>query len=127
MKVNRRFIPAITTVVLLGIAAFTPPNVKAGCGTANGLMQICYKGRCEIQKLARQCSSVVAGNHYESERGWQYGYSEYIGGRATQMVVRFTPHDKVLYEGDPDGSPYTFDICGGRFTGGPCSEKSWAK
>ncbi|QNI98050.1 hypothetical protein SynRS9902_50005 [Synechococcus sp. RS9902] len=63
----------------------------------------------------------------ESESGWQYGYSEYIGGYATQMVVRFTPHDEVLYQVDPDGSPHKFDICGGRFTGGPCSAKSWAK
>ena len=103
------------------------PLAKAGCGAAEGLMQICYKGSCEVQKLARQCSSVVAGNHYESERGYLYGYSEYVGGRATQMIVKFTPHNKVLYSGDPDGSPYKFDICGGRSTGGPCSAKSWAR
>ncbi|MDA9674574.1 hypothetical protein N9T98_00105 [bacterium] len=103
------------------------PFAKAGCGTAEGLMQICYKGSCEVQKLARQCSSVVAGNQYESERGYLYGYSEYIGGRATQMIVEFTPHNKVLYSGDPDRSPYKFDICGSRFTGGPCSAKLWAR
>ena len=113
--------------VLAGLVICLLPPAQAGCGPAVGLMQICYKGKCEVQKLARQCSSAVAGNHFESERGWQYGYSEYIGGYATQMVVRFTPHDKVLYQGDPDGSPYKFDICGGRFTGGPCSAKSWAK
>ena len=117
----------LSAPALAGLAISLLPPVQAGCGPAEGLMQICYEGRCEVQKLARQCSSVVAGNHFESELGWQYGYSEYIGGYATQMVVRFTPHNKVLYQGDPDGSPYKFDICGGRFTGGPCSEKSWAK
>lgn len=113
--------------VICGLAFLVSPSAQAGCGPAEGLMQICYKGRCEVQKLVKQCSSVVAGNHYESDRGWFYGYSEYIGGYATQMVVEFTPHDKVLYEGDPDESPYKFDICGGRFTGGPCSEKKWGK
>ena len=113
----------------IGAIAFVAPSPSlAGCGRAEGLMQICYKGSCEVQKLIKYCSSVMAGNHYESDRGYIYGYSRYIGGRATQMVLMYTPYDEVLYEGDPDGSPYKFDICGDdRFTGGPCAAKPWAK
>jgi len=121
------FRKSLVLFVFASFATFLAPPAHAGCGPAEGLMQICYRGRCEVQKLARQCSSVVAGNHYESDLGWFYGYSEYIGGYATQMIVKFSPHNKILYQGHPEGSPYKFDICGGRFTGGPCSAKAWAK
>ena len=124
MKVSSK---SLALSVFASLSAFLVPQAQAGCGPAEGLMQVCYRDRCEVQKLVRQCSSVVAGNHYESDLGWFYGYSEYIGGYATQMIVRFEPHNKILYQGHPEDSPYTFDICGGRMTGGPCSEKPWAK
>ncbi len=114
--------------VIGAIAILAPSPALAGCAIAEGQMQICYKGSCEVQKLAKHCSSVLTGNSYESDHGYSYSYSQYIGGKATQMVVKFTPHDKVLYEGDPDGSPYKFDICGeDRMTGDSCTKKPWAK
>ena len=116
----------VATAACIGIAAITPLEAKAGCGPAEGLMQICYKGTCEVQKLVRQCSSASLGNGYSSDVGYYFGYSNYIGGMATWMRV-IDPLKRLVYEGDPDGSPYKFDICGGRHTGGPCAAKPWAK
>jgi len=117
---------ALVTIALASIGLAAPAH--AGCGDAEGKMQVCFKGSCEVQKLVRQCSSVMAGSHWSTAEGYQFGYSRPIGNRYTVLEVRYLPYQQVLYSGDPDQSPYKFDICGeSRFLGGPCSEKSWAK
>lgn len=124
----KRFAVIVLTVTATaGIHLATRHPAHAGCGPTEGLMRICYKGACEIQKLIRECSSVGAGNHYESNRGYFFGYSNYIGGRASQMIVRYQ-QNQVLYKGDPDGSPYKFEVCGeSRGIGRLCSETSWGR
>lgn len=109
-----------------GLAALITPTAQAGCGDYKGQIQICFKGRCEVQKMGKHCSSAVAGNQWISDQGYQLGYSNPIGGRYTNFEVRRL--DQVLYSGDPDQSPWTFEVCGdSRHVGGPCSAKAWAE
>ena len=109
-------------------AVVAEPAAKAGCGESQGLIQVCFKGSCEVQKLVTHCSSAMAGSQWISDKGYQFSYSRSIGNRWSLMEVIYEPYDKILYSGSPDTSPYTFDVCGeDRHTGGPCSEKSWAK
>ena len=120
-------VAALVLTVTAGLHLSTTQPAHAGCEPTEGLMRICFKGSCEIQNLVRECSSVVAGNHYESDRGYFYGYSNYIEGRATQMIVK-DQQDQVLYQGDPDNSPYKFEVCGeSRGIGQRCSETSWGR
>ena len=116
---------ALATIALISIGFGTPAH--AGCGDAEGKMKVCFKGSCEVQKLVRHCSSAMAGNHWITAEGYQFGYSRPIGNRWSVLEVRYVPYEQILYSGDPDQSPYKFDVCGGRFIGGPCSKKSWAK
>ena len=110
---------------LIALGAMAAP-AQAGCGDYNGQIQICFKGKCEVQRMVRHCSSAVAGNQWISDQGYQLGYSNPIGGRYTTFEVR--RHSQVLYSGDPDKSPWSFEICGeSRHVGGLCSAKPWAK
>jgi hypothetical protein len=103
------------------------PAAKAGCGDYSGLIQVCFKGSCEIQKMVRHCSSVMAGNQWISDKGYMFSLSRPIGSRWSLLEVIYEPYEQVLYKGDPDVSPYKFDICGeDRNVGGPCSAKPWA-
>lgn len=112
----------------LSLAALIAPPAKAGCGEYKGLMQICFKDSCEVQKLVRHCSSAMSGDHWISEQGYRFGYSRPIGNQYSLLEVIYEPYSQTLYSGDPANSPYTFDVCGSdRNIGGPCSEKSWAK
>jgi hypothetical protein len=112
----------------LALAGITAPAAKAGCGEYKGLIQVCFKGSCEVQKMVRHCSSAMAGSQWISSKGYRFSYSRPIGSRWSLMEVIYEPYNQTLYSGDPDKSPYTFDICGeDRNVGGPCSEKSWAK
>ena len=109
-----------------GLAALIAPTAQAGCGDYKGQIQICFKGRCEVQKMGKHFSSAVACNQWISDQGYQLGYSNPIGGRYTNFEVRRL--DQVLYSGDPDQSPWTFEVCGdSRHVGGPCSAKAWAE
>ena len=111
----------------VAIAAVTMHAAKAGCGDYSGLIQVCFKGGCEIQKMVRHCSSVMAGNQWISDKGYMFSLSRPIGSRWSLLEVIYEPYEQVLYKGDPDGSPYKFDICGeDRNVGGPCSAKPWA-
>ena len=117
---------ALVTIAFASIGFATP--ALAGCGNTEGKMQVCFKGSCEVQKLVRYCSSSMAGNHWISAEGYQFGYSRPIGNRWSVLEVRYLPYEQILYLGDPDQSPYTVDVCGeDRYVGVPCSEKSWAK
>jgi hypothetical protein len=111
----------------VAIAAATMPAAKAGCGEYSGLIQVCFKGSCEIQKMVRHCSSLMAGNQWMSDKGYMFSLSRPIGSRWSLLEVIYEPYEQVLYKGDPDGSPYKFDVCGeDRNVGGPCSAKPWA-
>ncbi len=56
-----------------------------------------------------------------------FSLSRPIGSRWSLLEVIYEPYEQVLYKGDPDSSPYKFDICGeDRNVGGPCSAKPWA-
>lgn len=114
----------LTSAAVLMIA----PPAHAGCGDAKGLIRICYKDNCEIQKMIRACSSVGSGSHWMSEMGYQVGYSNPIGGRYTNMEVRKYHSNTLLYSGDPDESPWKFEVCGSdRGAGAPlCSTVPWA-
>ena len=73
-------------IALPGLAAATvlaPTAALAGCGDDTGQIQVCFKGRCDVQKMVRHCSSAVAGNHWISVQGYQLGYSNPIAGRYT--------------------------------------------
>ena len=112
----------------LALSSFAVPAAKAGCGDYSGLIQVCFKGSCEIQKIVRHCSSVMAGSQWISEQGYMFSLSRPIGNRWSLLEVTYEPYNQVLYKGQPDSSPYTFDICSeDRNVGGPCSKKSWAR
>jgi hypothetical protein len=120
--------PTLLIAAVLGLAAVASPAAKAGCGDYQGLIQVCFKGSCEVQKLVRHCSSAMGGSQWISDQGYQFSYSRPIGNRWTLMEVIYEPYTQTLYSGDPDKSPYKFDICGeDRNVGGPCSQKGWAK
>ncbi len=112
----------------LALTAIAAPAAKAGCGDAKGLIQICYKTSCEVQRMVRHCSSVSSGNHWISDKGYRLGYSFPIGNKYTFLEVVYERWNKTLYSGDPAKSPYTFAICAENpQIGDPCSGKSWAK
>ena len=56
-----------------GLAALIAPTAQAGCGDYKGQIQICFKGRCEVQKMVKHCSSTVAGNQWISDQGINWG------------------------------------------------------
>ena len=111
---------------------------QAGCGDYEGLMKICFKDQCIIDKLIGHCSAVVSGNHYRSAKGFEMGYFDYDKkGKARKMQVKLHnwdrrkykgPHEMLLYRGDTKKSPWSFDTCGpSRFVGRPCEYEDWAK
>lgn len=117
---------AFVTIALASIEFGNPAH--AGCGDAEGKVHVCFKGNCEVHKLVRHCSSVMAGNHWVTDEGYRFGYSRPIGNRWTMLEVRYLPYQQILYSGDPDQSPYDFEVCSeSRFIAEPCSEKAWAK
>jgi hypothetical protein len=70
----------------------------------------------------------MAGIQWISDQGYIFSLSRPIGTRWSLLEVTYEPYNQVLYKGDPDSSPYGFDICGeDRHVGGPCSEKPWAR
>jgi len=70
----------------------------------------------------------MAGNQWISDKGYILSLSRPIGTRWSLLEVTYEPYNQVLYKGDPDASPYSFDICGeDRNVGGPCSKKRWAR
>jgi len=117
----------VTSIIALSAIAATA--AKAGCGEVEGLIRICFKGSCEVQKMARHCSSVASGNHWITDKGYRFGYSFPIGAKYTLLEVVYEPWNKTLYSGDPDRSPYSFDVCSADNPriGNLCSEASWAK
>ena len=118
----------LALVSSLAFASVTIPAANAGCADYSGLIQVCFKGSCEIQKMVRHCSSTMAGNQWISDKGYEFSYSRSIDNRWSLLEVIYQPYEQILYKGDPDMSPYTFNICGeDRNVGGPCSAKSWAK
>ena len=129
----------ITTAPLVALTA------KAGCGSYTGLMQICFKGRCEVQTLIRHCSAASLGNHWISDGGYifgyeysrkqiesatNYGYMNHREEPSTLVVWLNDPKEgdeKLIYEGAPDKSSWSFDVCGNYRFMEPCSQKEWAK
>jgi len=120
--------PTLLIIAMIGLATVASPAAKAGCGDYQGLIQVCFKGSCEVQKMVRHCSSVMAGSQWISDQGYQFSLSRPIGNKWSLMKVIYEPYTQTLYSGDPDNSPYKFEICGeGRGVGEPCSKKGWAK
>lgn len=119
----------LTTLLSSAAVLMIAPPAHAGCGDAKGLIRICYKDICEIQKMIRACSSVGSGSHWISDMGYQVGYSNPIGERYTNMEIRKYHSNTLLYSGDPDASPWKFEVCGNDRGAGAtlCSNTSWAK
>ncbi|WP_233130289.1 hypothetical protein [Synechococcus sp. 1G10] len=111
------FLSAILSNVCLAKPAY------AGCGDWSGMAQICYKGRCEIQRGTRHCSSVGSGNTFETVGGYQFWYDDYVANLPTTLKV--TRMEQVLWEGAPEDSPWSIFVCGDTIFRNSCDERKW--